>query len=271
MRESAEGESRLTPGEPIVPRLTVLAYHNLVPAGAANEHDHYSIPVDRLVEHLDALDAAGFMNVPLEEAFARLVEERADRGPPGYALTFDDGYRDLATHLPRLVPRLRPTVFLLTRYADQSNLVWNTRAAVERRHLSVDQILMLAQSGVAMEFHGTDHHNLLKFDAQELHRRFQEGQQWFERILGVRPRFVAYPYGCCDARVAKIAGEYFIGGLSVSHGAWEGPSARFALNRVSVPAFLTGEGLVEVIRSEPDDRFQQTERRAPWRARRRRS
>jgi peptidoglycan/xylan/chitin deacetylase (PgdA/CDA1 family) len=255
----------MTPLPAHLPGVTVLAYHNILAAGASLSEDLHCIPLDRLVEQLDALERLGFANVSLRRAFELLVTDNPPTDLRLYAVTFDDGYANLAEHLPGLSERISPTLFLLTEYTGQSNLTWNTRTPLEQKHLSMQQIVNLTGCDVDMQFHGTDHHNLLKFDEQELHRRFQEGQTWFQQHLGIRPDFIAYPYGYCNRLVCKVAADYFSGGLTVTHGAWCGAEARFALNRLSVPAYLDGEGLVSVLLSAPEERWYETERRAPWR------
>jgi peptidoglycan/xylan/chitin deacetylase (PgdA/CDA1 family) len=248
-----------------IPAATVLAYHNILPAGTPLPDDLHCIPLDRLVEQVNTLARNGFTNIPLRRAFDELVTGDLRADVRQYAVTFDDGYANLAEQLPGLADRIRPTVFLLTGYASQSNLIWNTRTPLEQKHLSLSQIIRLSEYGIDMQFHGTDHHNLLKFDEQELRSRFRMGQSWFEQHLGKRPDFIAYPYGYCNALVENIASEYFTGGLTVTHGAWCGTRARFALNRLSVPAYLDGDGLVSVLLSPPEQRWYEVERRAPWR------
>jgi len=248
-----------------IPGVTVLAYHNILPAGTPLPDDLHCIPLDRLVEQLNTLERNGFTNVPLRRAFDELVADDLRADVRQYAVTFDDGYANLAEQLPGLADRISPTVFLLIGYTGQSNLTWNTRTPLEQKHLSLSQIVRLSESGIDMQFHGTDHHNLLKFDEQELRNRFRMGQSWFEQHLGKRPDFIAYPYGYCNKLVGRVAADTFIGGLTVTHGAWYGTEARYALNRLSVPAYLDGEGLVKVLLSLPEERWYEMERRAPWR------
>jgi hypothetical protein len=52
---------------------------------------------------------------------------------------------------------------------------------------------------------------------------------------------------------------------SVNRGAWSGPKARHALNRISVPAYLSGRELVSIMCHAPNQRWAEIERRAPWR------
>jgi peptidoglycan/xylan/chitin deacetylase (PgdA/CDA1 family) len=270
MSKPASSRTSVSPDAPSAlgeafPADIVLAYHSILPAGSPPNPDQHCIPLDRLLEHLDALQGNGFQNVSLADAYQRLVGGGAESGAKRFAVTFDDGYVSLARFLPPLCDRLQPTLFLLTQYTGLSNLTWNTRTPYVQQHLTLQQIFALAECGVDMQFHGTDHHNLLKFDAEQLHQRFAEGQAWFEGTLGKKADFIAYPYGYCNIEVQQVAAQHFRGGLTVNHGAWCGPSARYALNRLSVPAYLSGKDLVDIIHSPPSTRWLETERRAPWR------
>jgi peptidoglycan/xylan/chitin deacetylase (PgdA/CDA1 family) len=248
----------------------VLLYHDVLPPGGAPPPDTDGIRADALADHVEALRAVGAGFVPLAEAFAL-----AEAAPPParrsggkglrVAVTFDDGYAGVFEHLPPLVSTLSPTLFLTTEHLGLTNLAWNTRAPVVRGHLSLAQVRALGALGVALEAHGTDHHNLLKFGEEELRRRHRECVGWFEANLGRRPSYFAYPYGACDATVERITAEHFAGAVSVNHGRWAGADARRALNRISVPSYLSGAELVEVVLAPPAERWVLIERFAPWR------
>jgi peptidoglycan/xylan/chitin deacetylase (PgdA/CDA1 family) len=245
------------------PPVSVLAYHNIVDAGQESPNDIHSIPINRLNEQVAALDDAGFVQMPLVDAFHRLIHSR-DR-QPGYVLTFDDGYVSLLKYMDRMSVRAAPSAFILTDYSGRSTASWNTRSSVARDHLDVGEIRALLTRGFDIQLHGVDHHNLLKFDVEQLRSRFRQARDWFNEHLGKAPEFLAYPYGYCDHRIKRVAAEFFHGALSMTHGEWAGPEARYALNRVGVPYFLTGDDLVSVLQTPPDQRWYEIERRAPWR------
>jgi peptidoglycan/xylan/chitin deacetylase (PgdA/CDA1 family) len=251
------------PNEGPTPGVVVLLYHDVLPPGSGLTADPQSIPFDVLTEHLRALRGAGFEGVPLAEAFPQLIAPTG--GGKKFAVTFDDGYGSLAEYLPQLKGLILPTVFLLTGYAGLTNLAWNTRSPVIHRHLSVAQARDLAKQGVDLQLHGSDHHNLVKFDRVELCRRFELGILQFLEQFQRRARFLSYPYGYCSEVVREVAAHYFDGAFSVTHGAWSGEEARYAINRLSVPAYLSGEDLLAVVAAPPSDRWYECERRAPWR------
>jgi len=251
---------------PTAPPITVLLYHNIIAAGSPPHPDPGCIPVDTFEEHVNSLFAAGFDGVPLEEAIAMAVSPPPLSGStrPKFCITFDDGLAGLDRYLPRFARALRPTVFLITGFVGKSNS-WNARAPYVERHLSLQEIRRLATGGVAMENHGPDHQNLIKFDRGQIRDRARRSISWFQEKLGRSPSYFAYPYGACTPLVREIAAEFFLGAVSVNHGAWSGPNARYALNRISVPAYLSGGELVSIVCHKPDQRWAEIERRAPWR------
>jgi peptidoglycan/xylan/chitin deacetylase (PgdA/CDA1 family) len=187
---------------------------------------------------------------------------------PGFVLTFDDGYVSLLTYAGDLQVEAPPSVFILTDYAGQSTASWNTRSSVVLEHLTLDGLRALCDRGFDLQLHGLDHHNLLKFDDDELRCRFTRAVGWFDTQLGRTPAYLAYPYGYCDRRIQAVAAEFFQGAVSMTHGSWAGPDARYALNRVGVPFYLTGDDLVTVLQTRPENRWYEIERRAPWRRKR---
>jgi peptidoglycan/xylan/chitin deacetylase (PgdA/CDA1 family) len=242
----------------------VLLYHELVdgPGGPG------CVSLDTFDAHMTALERAGFRFVSLREAFRMACakaagSQRLAAPAPALAVTFDDGYAGVARVLGRYATRLQPTAFLVPTYLGRSNLVWNPRAGRIFRHMTLAQARALARAGVALEAHGIDHHNLLKFDADQLRRRFARLRRWFAENLGQPAQYLAYPYGACSRTVARVAQEFFAGALSVNDGHWQGRPARYALNRVNVQWYLDGSDLLEVLRLPGPARWAAIGQRAP--------
>jgi peptidoglycan/xylan/chitin deacetylase (PgdA/CDA1 family) len=242
-----------------------LLYHDVLPAGSPQPPDKGNIAVDRLCEHVQALRARGFQFIDLATAFTLLERDAPPREPPKCVLTFDDAMQGLYDCWPELAPMLDATVsvFVITASVGQPNL-WNARTPVIAQHMSLPNLLELGERGVDLELHGTDHHNMVKFAEAELEARFARGISWFEGELGRAPRYLAYPYGAFNSTVESTVKRYFDGALSVNHGHWWGPPARWGLNRISVPFYLSGSDLVEIVCSPPAERWFETEKRAPW-------
>jgi peptidoglycan/xylan/chitin deacetylase (PgdA/CDA1 family) len=246
-----------------VPPITVLTYHNIVGRGQENPNDIHSISIKRLDEHLTALQAAGFVQVSLPNAFDILVNSRDYE--PGYVLTFDDGYTSLSTYMEYIHSPIGPTLFILTDYTGNSTFSWNTRSSTVLTHLTLAELRSLSDRGFDIQMHGKDHHNLLKFDENQLRIRFEAANDWFFKNLGKTAEYLAYPYGYCSTHVQTIASEFYTGAVSISHGTWAGSSAQYALNRVSIPYYLRGPDLVAILGMPSEQRWLEIEKRAPWR------
>ena len=247
------------------PPLTVLLYHNILPASSPQPNDKGSISLDRLAEHIGSLTENGFEIVSLETAFALLTTKEPAALSNRYALTFDDAMAGVGRFLPELDLEIvkASTVFVITSYVGQRNW-WNTRTPLLASHMALPALFNLQAQGVDLQFHGTDHHNLTKFSAKELGERFAAGIAWFEETMDKRPQYLAYPYGAYNKVVEATARRYFDGALSVNHGLWWGSEARWGLNRISVPNYLRGQELVEILRTPPAERWLEMEKRAPW-------
>lgn len=246
-----------------IPPIRILNYHNIVKSGNENPNDFHSISIERLNEHISALTGAGFVQISLSEAFDNLINLRDCK--PGFALTFDDGYISLSEFADDIKSPLKPTVFILTEYAGKSTLTWNLRSSVTLMHLSLDEINELDEYGFDIQIHGCDHHNLLKFNDDQLRLRFKTTNDWFTCNLGKTPEYLSYPYGYCDERTKSIASEFYKGAVSVSHGAWSGKAAQYALNRINIPYYLTSADLVRVLQCPPKEYWLEIEKSAPWR------
>ena len=245
------------------PPISILTYHNIVSNGQENPNDLHSISIGRLNQHINALSEAGYVQVSLQEAFEILVKSQSHE--LGFALTFDDGYSSLWKFMNELNSPIMPTLFIVTEYTGSSTLTWNTRSSRILNHLNLDELKELADRGFDLQMHGLDHHNLLKFSDSQLRTRFRLANDWFQEKIGKTAEYLAFPYGYCDERIQNLVSEFYKGAVSVSHGAWAGESARFALNRNAIPYYLTGAELVEVLQAPPDRRWFEIEKRAPWR------
>jgi peptidoglycan/xylan/chitin deacetylase (PgdA/CDA1 family) len=122
----------------------------------------------------------------------------------GVALTFDDGMRSvLEVALPILNWHRAPAhLFLGTRALEAPSpgayamLTW-------------DELARLAQSGVAIESHTHSHRDLRLLPDAEIDAECAQADALIERYVGRRPRYFAYPFGRCNARVeARIGIRY---------------------------------------------------------------
>ena len=107
-------------------RGVVLMFHHVRPASASapgfQQNRGLEITPEFFEETLAAVRRMGFDFVSMDEALRRL----RDGGPPFAALTFDDGYRDLAQYaLPALERHQAPfTAYVATGFAERVARLW---------------------------------------------------------------------------------------------------------------------------------------------------
>ena len=133
-----------------------------------------------------------------------------------FHVTFDDGYRNVASAIPVLERLEIPaTVFVCTGYArDGRRLVIPELADQDcgGDHLLTmtwDAVRELAERGVEIGSHSVSHPHLHQLTDVEVRRELADSREEIETELGRPCRFLAYPYGDEDARVqggARAAG-----------------------------------------------------------------
>ena len=123
------------------------------------------------------------------------------------AITFDDGYRSVAEHA---APLLEPygyvaTVFAVVERVGGTNR-WEEESDVRARtFLSWDELRRLADAGWTVGSHTMTHRALTEISDHELKYELVESKRKIEEAMGREVRFLAYPYGRCDSRVAAAA------------------------------------------------------------------
>ena len=212
----------------------ILAYHNVLPAGAEPVGDRslhlplarFRAQLDRLAQTHDVVD------------FAAIRTEPVRRSRPRAAITFDDAYRGaLSNALPELVQRGMPaTVFVAPGLLGSTGCWWDRLTAAERPGLDPtvrDHVLealrgdgaaaedwasasgmpfasLPAHAGIATEqelraaaslpgirfgSHTWSHGNLARLEGPTLDRELAAPLGWLrERFEDVVP-WLAYPYG----------------------------------------------------------------------------
>lgn len=255
----------------------ILAYHNVVRErddrclGDPGLH----LAVERLHEQLSWL-AAHYRVIPLSELVARLAEGRSLRGIA--ALTFDDGYRGVLDHgVPVLRDlRLPATLFVVGHPPAGDDLYWwdhpavsrvasESRRAVWLSELRGDQRAIVGTvegeaperlplpyhpgdwatiaeamgHGIEIGAHSDRHLALPTLTTEELELDLLASRHAIEDHLGVRPRFLAYPYGLWDHRVraaARAAG--FDAAFTLETGTVELDDDPWSLRRINIPASI---------------------------------
>jgi glycosyltransferase involved in cell wall biosynthesis/peptidoglycan/xylan/chitin deacetylase (PgdA/CDA1 family) len=209
--------------------LRVLAYHRVVDA-----RDELAIHPARFAAQMRALRAADVEIVSLEEGLRRLdagsVDERL------VAVTFDDGYRDVAEHaLPVLAELDIPaTIYVASAVTDgAARFTWyRTQPPL----LRFDELRELAAGGrVAVGAHTRTHPSLPQLDDARARREIVDGRVELEDRIGRPVTTFAYPAGRLTARdreLVRSAG--FLAGLTCEPGVNDRSTDRAALCRTLI-------------------------------------
>ena len=130
------------------------------------------------------------------------------------ALTFDDGYRDLADAVELLSARALPaTAFCVAGWLGRT-ADWPTLPAAAPRLALADarELAGYAAAGIEIGAHGMDHAPLAGATRETLERELVGGRSTLEDALGVPVTSFAFPYGA-------------VGGLELVRSTYEGACA----------------------------------------------
>ncbi len=175
----------------------ILTYHSIDPSGSP-----ISVAPEDFARHVDWLARSGVAVVGLRELLA------LGPGADALALTFDDGFANLATAWSLLRERGLPaTVFVVTERVGTTN-AWEgdgSWAVPELPLLGWDALGRMAEEGLAVGAHGRRHVPLPGLSAAALAEEVHGAAQRIERELGRVARAFAYPDGLQDpAAVAEV-------------------------------------------------------------------
>jgi peptidoglycan/xylan/chitin deacetylase (PgdA/CDA1 family) len=138
-------------------------------------------------------------------------------------LTFDDGYDDNYAHAFRLLKQhgMVGTFFVTTDFVERPG------------YLTWGQIAEMADAGMEIAAHSTNHADFTVIGPNELRRQLQEPKALLEQATGQKIRFLAYPAGKYNAAVmAATRAAGYEAAVTVLHGTRHTPSGAFELRRV---------------------------------------
>jgi peptidoglycan/xylan/chitin deacetylase (PgdA/CDA1 family) len=256
----------------------ILCYHNVVaadfPAGVGEPSLH--MPEPRFREQMRWL-AAHYDVLPLRALLARIRAGESLRGTA--ALTFDDAYVGVFEHARPVLEEfsLPATAFVIAGAPEARETFWwdhpatHQDATPERRQrwlaeLRGDRRAILAELGASpsvtvpralqpadwatlrsaaesghidLGAHTVTHRTLPTLSEPELTAELSGSRQTIERLTGIAPTVLTYPYGLWDERVsvaAKAAG--YAAALTLELGLASPGADPWSLPRVNVPATI---------------------------------
>jgi peptidoglycan/xylan/chitin deacetylase (PgdA/CDA1 family) len=188
-------------GRPRRAGLRILFYHRV-----ADDPDPLAISPRRFVEQMDLLRAEGYRVVDVVEA-ARLLAS-GDGLERVVALSFDDGYRDVAEHALQVLERcgFRATVFVAPRVVDgTATFSWYAR---QPPVLSWAEILALDDgSALSFEAHTLTHPNLTAIAEGDARQEIAGSKVALEERLGRPVTAFCYPAGLFGGRERRLVAD----------------------------------------------------------------
>lgn len=177
--------------------IKVLAFHKLLPQFSFGSTNYSP---DRFRRLLADLQDRGFRFRSPEDI---LQSANADN----LLLTFDDGYRHLASLLPGLMENfdIKPLVFVPTAFIGRSNS-WDYSSFIQKvPHLDRAEIREMADAGVRFGSHGHTHSPLDLQSEGEVANELVGSRDILEEITGREVRYLSYPFGRSNRFVAEAA------------------------------------------------------------------
>lgn len=148
-----------------------------------------SVPPAELDRELQYLAKNGYTTVTLDQV------ARGEYGKKSVALTFDDGYKDF---ISEAYPLLEKYGFTATAYIITGRLN-------DPRHLSRDDIVYLANRGIAFGSHTVGHVNLAHQSAENLSRELVASKATLSDLINKPITALSYPSGQYNAAVVQAA------------------------------------------------------------------
>ncbi|MGA9761404.1 MAG: polysaccharide deacetylase family protein [Gaiellaceae bacterium] len=209
--------------------LRILFYHRV-----ADESDELAVGRDRFGRQMELLAEKGFCVVDIPEA-VRLLGS-GELPPRTIALSFDDGFRDVAENaLPVLAEHgFRATVFVATAVTDgRASFSWYAR---QPPLLEWDEIAALDRGAtLSFEAHSLTHPNLARLDEDAARAEIAGSKAELEERLGRASTVFCYPAGVFSERECRLAEEAgFAAAVSCEPGTNVAGTDLFSLHRIQI-------------------------------------
>jgi peptidoglycan/xylan/chitin deacetylase (PgdA/CDA1 family) len=207
--------------------LRILLYHRV-----SGDGDVLAVKPNRFREQMSWLADAGYRALDLEGAYNSLLQS------PGVAITFDDGFRDVAEQaLPELERHgFSATVFACPAVVDgRASFGWYGR---QPPVLGWDELVELDRAGtLRVGAHTLTHPDLRALDEAEARQEIEGSKRELEARLGREVPWFCYPSGLFGEREKRLAAEAgFAGAVSCEPGVNTPETDPFALRRVQIEA-----------------------------------
>ena len=156
-----------------------------------------------------------------------------------------DNYRYAAPILEKY--NLFATFFIIAGFIGSDNR-WNHRAYHISQHMGKKELRDLHRRGFDIQSHTLTHQRLTKLPDDELENEFLEAKNILERLTGINPVAISYPYGAADERCLRLCRRYYrLGFTSGGQGTYFWNEDRCQICRIYVAAQDEPENLEQKI------------------------
>ena len=236
-------------------RVPILMYHYL--SNPPDDADRYrrdlSVPPELFEQHLAYLKEQGYQTISFEDLTNALALGRPlppDAKP--IIITFDDGYLDNYQNALPLLHKYGFTgvFFVVTELAERASagMIAPDGLRYADAYMTWDQLRVMTAAGMDVECHARVHEDLTENDDERLIWQVLGCREMIESNLGRRPRYVAFPSGIYDERVAAtFASDGYWGGITTQQGVEQDSSRPFELKRLRVRSTTSTEQLAELL------------------------
>ena len=234
-------------------RVPILMYHYLSdpPRGADRYRRDLSVSPALFEQHLAYLRDQGYQSITLEQLLRNLaLGEPLPERP--VIITFDDGYADnYANAFPLLEQYgFSGTFFVVTELAERASagMTEPDGTVYADEYMTWQQMQEMQAAGMDIQCHARVHEDLTDMDDERLIWQVLGCSEMIESNLGQRPRFVAYPSGIYDQRVAQFfASDAYWGGITTKQGSVQRSDDLFELQRLRIRGTTTVSELDELL------------------------
>lgn len=200
----------------------IIMYHDVVP----RKQVWFDLTTDEFAQQMHDLAAADAHPVSMQAVFDHLNEGKPLPDHP-ILLTFDDCTLGQFTEvLPILKARKFPAVFFVQ--------TASVGVKTEKEHMTWEQLKQAESTGlIEVESHTVTHpEDITKLSDSELVTELQDSKQAIESHLNHPIRFLAYPSGHCDARIAKATQDAgYLAAVTMDRGFAASPAQSYFLPR----------------------------------------
>ncbi len=195
----------LAPLQRLVPRgrgVQVLAYH-LVGAGTGVPVD---VPAANFQRHMEELARRGTA-VPLDAALDLLRTDGPS--PPAVVLTFDDAYRNFATHAWPVLRDLGlpATLYVPTAFVEHGNAV-PMPAAAGLPPASWDELAAMREEGLTLGSHSHAHRELPSLTDDEIAADLERARELLRERTGGDGAHFCYPRALASRRCERVVARF---------------------------------------------------------------